>query len=253
MSMSPVIGVTTQVIPHVKWYKYIHALGVEAVEINRRGSALHLNLYFLEKIKRYVEGFDLSVHSGTAGIFQPYESFTKANLATLTAEVDLCRILGARQLVFHLDDGILSPECKKRLKQVFSYAADRGVDMLYESNSVLVAGYVYDFLETFPELKYVLDLGHLNYGYVSGKLGCEIDTFVRQVRKRVVYIHASNNFGAHDENNGLEDGTLDWRHVLDMLDLSNVLKIIIEVRSIEMVEDSKRVLVQYLIKNPPLK
>jgi len=244
--MTPVVGITTQMIRHAKWYKYIRELGFDAVEINRQNSKLHFNLYFLEKVKRYMKGFDLSLHSGTAGIFQPLESFTRANLAVLIAEVDVCRFLGARQFVFHLNDGILSPENKKRLKQVICYAADLGVEMIYESNSALIARYTYDILESFPELGYVLDLGHLNNGYGNGKLGCEIDEFVHSVRDRVIYVHASNNSGKRDEHRGLEDGTLDWRLVLDMLDFSRILKIILEVRSLEMVEASRTELMQYL-------
>lgn len=242
----PAVGITTQVIRKAKWYKDARELGFDAVEINRRNSKLHFNLYFLEKVRRYMEGFDLSLHSGTAGVFQPCESFTRANLAILTAEIDVCRVLGARQLVFHLNDGILSGGDKRRLRQVFSYAADQGVDMLYESNSVLVADDAYDVLKSFPGLGYVLDLGHLNNGCGRGRLGCGIDEFLRRVGDRVVYVHASNNTGKRDEHIGLEDGTLDWRHVLGMLDLSRVSKIIIEVRALEMVEPSRRVLTQYL-------
>jgi sugar phosphate isomerase/epimerase len=66
------------------------------------------------------------------------------------------------------------------------------------------------------------------------------------VKNRVVYVHASGNSGRGDEHLGLGDGTLDWRHVLDMLDLSRILKIIIEVRSLGMVEDSRRDLTEYL-------
>lgn len=246
MCQAPVIGITTQVIRHSKWYKYLRDLGFDAVEINRQSRKLHLNAYFLEKVKRYVQGYDLSIHSGTAGVFQPYESFTKANLAVLNAEVELCRVLGARQLVFHLNDGILSPPDKKRLKDVFAFGADQGVEMAYESNSALVADYACDILESFPDMGYVLDLGHLNNGYGNGKLGCEIDEFVHRVGDRVVYIHASNNSGKQDEHKGIEDGTLDWRHVLDMLDLSAVSKIIIEVRYMEMVEPSRAALSRYL-------
>ena len=249
--MTPIVGITTQVIPQDKWYKYVGELGFDAIEINRQNSKLHFNLFFLEKVKRYLEGFDLSVHSGTSGIFQPFDTFTTANLATLTAEVDVCRYLGARQFVFHLDNGFLSSENKKRLKQVISYGVDLGVDMLYESNSTLVGDYAYDILESFPELGYVLDLGHLNNGYGSGKLGCEIDEFIRQVKNRVVYVHASNNSGQRDEHNGLEDGTLNWRHVLDMLDFSKIMKIIVEVRCLDMVEDSRLDLIRYLAGDFP--
>ncbi len=245
--MAPVVGITTQIVRKAKWYKYVRELGFDAVEINRRNSKLHFNLFFLEKVKKYLEGLDLSVHSGTAGVFQPFESFTRANLATLNAEIDVCRFLGARQLVFHLNDGILPREDKKRLKQVISYATDMGVHMMYESNSTLVAHEAYDILESFPALGYVLDLGHLNNGYRQGKLGCTIHDFIRQVNHRVAYVHASNNSGERDEHNGLESGTLDWRHILDLLDFSRISKIIIEVRSMDMMERSRAELMRYLL------
>lgn len=244
--MIPAIGITTQIIRQAKWYKYVNELGFNTVEINRQNSKLHFNLFFLEKVKRYMKGFDLSLHSGTAGIFQPHENFTKTNLSTLTAEVDVCSFLGARQFVFHLNDGFISLHNKKRLKEVLSYAADSGVEMLYESNSTLVADYAYDVLESFPDLGYVLDLGHLNNGYGGGKLGCALDDFIEQVKARVVYVHASNNYGHRDEHNGLENGTLDWRHVLDMLDLAKIAKIIIEVRHEHMIEESAVALIRYL-------
>ena len=244
--MNQVVGFTTEIIRQAKWYKYVRELGFEAVEINRQNSKLHFNLYFLEKVKRYTKGLDLSVHSGTAGIFQPHEPFTLANLSTLAAEVDVCHILGARQLVFHLNDGFLAPENKERLREVIRHADDLGVAMLYESNCAMVAEYAWDVLESFPEIGYVLDLGHLNNGHGSGKLGCEIDEFVGRVKDRVVYVHASNNSGTRDEHGGLSDGTLDWRSVLDMLDWSRIMKIILEVRFMEMVESSRKDLTDYL-------
>lgn len=247
--MIPAIGITTQVIREAKWYKHVREFGFNTVEINRQNSKLHFNVYFLEKVKRYLSGFDLSVHSGTSGIFQPRESFTKANLATLSAEIDLCKFLGARQFVFHLSDGFLSPDNKKRLHELVSYARDLGVQMLYESNSTLQADHAYDVLGAFPQLGYVLDLGHLNHGYHSGYLGCEIDDFVGQVKNRAVYIHASNNSGRRDEHKGLNDGTLDWRHVLDLLDISKLSKIIIEVRQAHMIEESARELTRFFEDN----
>lgn len=245
--MNPAVGVTTQVIRKSKWYKVIQDLGFDVIEINRQNSKLHFDLYFLEKVRRYMEGYDLSIHSGTSGIFQECETFTRANLAVLRAEIDECRILGARQFVFHITDGFLSPENKKKLRRVISYAADVGVEMLYESNNALVAEYAYDILGSFPELGYVLDLGHLNNGYGRGRLGCGIDEFVRRVKHRVVYVHASNNSGRQDEHNGIEEGTLDWRHVLDMLDMDQISKIIIEVRNLERVETSRQALIGYFV------
>ena len=244
--MTPEIGITTQIIRKAKWYKYIHELGFDTVEINRQNSKLHFNHYFLEKVKRYMRGVNLSVHSGTAGVFQPFESFTRANLATLVAEIDVCRFLGAGQLVFHLGEGFVTPEIKQRLGEVILYAADRGVEMLYESNSTLIADYALDVLGSFPELGYVLDIGHLNNGFGRGKLGYGIDEFMLLVKDRVSYVHASNNSGRRDEHNALDSGTLNWRHVLDLLDLSRVQKIIIEVRHEYMVGNSAAELTRYL-------
>ena len=244
--MIPTVGITTQIIHTIKWYKEIGHLGFKAIEINRRNSKLHFSPYFLEKVKRYLDGYDLSLHSGASGIFQTTESFTQANLAVLIAEIDVCSILGAEQFVFHLNDGILSPENKKRLGEVITYAGDRGVHMLYESNSVLVAEDAFDVLETFPELGYVLDLGHLNNGHGCGKLGCQISDFIGKIKDRVVYVHASNNSGLHDEHKGLDDGTLDWRSILDCMDMSSIGKIILEVRDIGLVERSRQALYDYL-------
>lgn len=247
--MSPVIGITSQVVRKAKWYKYIDALGFEAVEINRQHSKLHFNLYFLEKIKKYMQRYDLSVHSGTAGVFQPNASFTSANLAALTAEIDVCRFLGARQLVFHMTDGFLSTDNKNRMRRVISYAREMDVEMLYESNSTLNADYACHVLDSFPDLGYVLDLGHLNNGRGSGKLGRSVDEFIKQVASRVVYIHASNNSGLRDDHLGLNSGTLDWRRILDMLDLSRISKIIVEVRTLDMVYDSRLALLDYLARD----
>ena len=244
--MIPAIGITTQLIRKAKWYKYILELGFNTVEINRQNSKLHFNHYFLQKVKRYMRGVSLSVHSGTSGVFQPVESFTRANLATLMAEVDVCSFLGAGQMVFHLTDGLMSRENQKRLAEVLDYSRDAGVEMLYESNSTLKAEYAFDVLGNFPELGYVLDLGHLNNGFGRGKLGCGIDDFLRQVRDRVRYIHASNNSGKRDEHNALDSGTLDWRGVLDSLNLARVEKIIIEVRHEYMVGNSATELTRYL-------
>lgn len=247
--MTPIVGITSQVVRQAKWYKCIGELGFKAVEINRRHSKLHFNVFFLEKVKRYMQGFDLSVHSGTAGIFQPYETFTRANLATLTAEIDVCHFLGAQQLVFHMTDGFLSARDKERFRDVICHAEEKGVEMLYESNSTLSSDYTYDVLDSFPELGYVLDLGHLNNGYGSGKLGRPIDEFINRVESRVVYVHASNNSGRRDDHDGLDNGTLDWRWVLDMLDMSRIRKIIIEVRTLDMVEDSRMALLSYFAED----
>ncbi len=255
--MIPKIGITTQIIHESKWYKYLNSLGYKTVEINRRNSKLYFDLYFLEKMKRYIRGYDLSIHSGTRGLFHSNASFTNADLAVLTAELDMCSILGIEQFVFHLNCEMLTLENKKRLEDVINYAADLNIMMMYESDSHFTAHDTYDVLESFNDLGYVLDIGHLNNSSGKRLLGCEMDDFIRNVKNRVVYIHASNNCGTKDDHFGLESGTLDWEHALDLLDLSKVIKIIIEVRNINMVKNSFRYLDHYIMDrfmlNTPLK
>ena len=61
----PKIGVSTQVLHQSKWYKNVDHLGVDTLEINRRNSKLYFNQYFLEKVRRYLEGFHLGLDHGT--------------------------------------------------------------------------------------------------------------------------------------------------------------------------------------------
>ncbi|MEJ2659700.1 MAG: hypothetical protein P8Z73_03095, partial [Desulfobacteraceae bacterium] len=129
----PVIGTTSQVIRSSKWYKSATQLGFKALEINRRDSKLHMNTFFLEKVKRYLEGLEISLHSATTGIFQELESFSQAELSTLQAEVDVCRILGAGELVFHLNANRLDARQSRRLRPVIDYAHDNGILPIYES------------------------------------------------------------------------------------------------------------------------
>jgi sugar phosphate isomerase/epimerase len=244
----PLIGVTSQLIHASKWYKEVTQFGVRAVEINRRHSQLHFNLHFLQKIRVYLEDVDLSLHSATTGILQDLDSFTDAELATLRAEVAMCRFLGARELVFHLNGHSLDAESKRRIDEIIVFARDQGVQMLYESDSMAQGHVTHDVLEHFPDIGYVLDIGHLNTALGRGLLGCSIDEFLRQICHRLVYIHASNNCGTMDEHRGLDDGILDWRRVFDRLDMRRIRKVIIEVRSPEFVAASKRALDDYFAR-----
>jgi sugar phosphate isomerase/epimerase len=242
----PLIGVTSQVIRMSKWYKAVAELGFGAIEINRRNSKLHLSTFYLEKIKRYLHGLQVSLHSATTGIFQALESFTSAELAVLRAEVDVARILGAGELIFHINSNRLDGSKRRKLRPVFDYAHDSGVLPLYESDAGLNAGQVLKVLDMFPDIGYALDLGHLNNGWGRNLLGCRKTTFIEKIKHRVVYLHANNNDGIKDQHYGLEQGCLDWRAVLDRLNIRQIRKIIIEVCSPEYLGDSHRVLRSYL-------
>ena len=244
-SRLPAIGATSQVIRPSKWYKSATQLGFEALEINRRDSKLHLNTFFLEKVKRYLGGMDISLHSATTGIFQELESFSQAELATLQAEVDVCRILGAGELVFHLNANRLDTRQSRRLRPVIEYAHDNGILPIYESNAGMNAKQVFKVLELFPNIGFALDLGHLNNGLGRHLLGSTAEAFIESIKHRTVYIHANNNDGIRDQHLGLDNGSLDWRAVLDRLEINRIRKIIIEVCSADYLDTSRRALSRY--------
>jgi sugar phosphate isomerase/epimerase len=249
----PVIGATSQVIRPSKWYKSATQLGFEALEINRRDSKLHLNTFFLEKVKRYLGGMDVSLHSATTGIFQELESFSRAELATLQAEVDVCRILGAGELVFHLNTNRLDARQSRRLRPVIDYAHDSGILPIYESNAGMNAKQVLKVLDLFPDIGFALDLGHLNNGLGRNLLGSTVDAFIDSIKHRTVYIHANNNDGIGDQHLGLDDGSLDWRGVMDRLDINRIRKIIIEVCSADYLDVSRRALDHYFESHSAIK
>ena len=242
----PIVGFTSQIIRTSKWYKEISQTGLQAVEINRRHSKLHFNLHFLEKVKKYLEGYETSLHSATNGIFQDLEDFTEAELAVLKAEVETARFLGAGEIVFHLNDRWSEGGQRDRLRKIIDQAKERGVAMLYESDSGVRAEDAYEVLEAFPDIGYVLDLGHLNLGIEKNLLGCPLFEFLDRIAPRTVYIHASNNNGRMDQHLGLNQGCLDWTGVMDRLDREKIKKIIIEVRSFEYLAETIITLENYL-------
>ena len=243
--MVPKIGITTSTLDQKTWYAQVRAQPYRVLEIGKRSARMYLDPEWVAKITPRLEGFDLSMHSGTTKVFTSNEQFTTTELEVLKSEIVLCGMIGAKELVFHLKHEVLTDDEAYRLRDVVDFAKEHAVEMLYESNGILVADVALDFLKRFPDVNYVLDLGHLNNGYGRGMLGCTIDDFIGRVRDRVVYVHAHNNPGTSDDHRALRDGTLDWRHVLDLLDPDRVRKIIMEVRTLEDILTSKEDLDAY--------
>ncbi len=231
--MTPKIGINTSTFNQKEWYKEIGKSEYKVLEIGRRNATLYLDPAWINKIKPYLKGFDLSLHSGTVKVFTENVQFTNTELDMLKSEIIICEMIGAKELIFHLKHDKLTKKEASQLRKVLNYAKKHNVEMIYESNGIIVADVALDFLKRFPDINYNLDLGHLNNGYGRGMLGCEIDEFINKIKNRIVYVHAHNNSGKKDEHIALRDGTLDWKHVLNLLDMSVVRKIIMEVKSLD--------------------
>jgi len=249
--MIPKIGLKVENIFHERKDK----IDFEVMEITSKDPKRMFNIKNVMKIKEYLEGKDLSMHTQTSRIFScnnyKIPSFNEAELNVLKAEIIVSKILGIKELVFHLKQKKLTKQEKAKLQEIFDFAEKNKIEMIYESNQKFYSETCLDVLESFPKLKYNLDLGHFNTAIGNKTLGMDLNEFIDKIKSRVVYVHAHNNNGIHDEHNALDNGTLDWKSILDKLDLSKIRKIIMELRTTEEILNTRKLLEEYL-KNKKL-
>ena len=219
----PKLGVSSKPFSSLRQLSSSH---VRVIELNTGMSQLLFS--DIKKVKPLLKGFDISVHSKVTMLFEDDD----AGLETLRSEVRLCTKLGAKELVFHTKHEKLNKDEADKMRDIIEFARLKGVDMLYESNGIIIADVALDFLSRIP-CGYVLDMGHLNNGVGRGMLGMKLDDFLNRIRGRVVYIHANSNNGRKDQHIALRDGTLDWKHVLSELDMGSIRRIISETRTHE--------------------
>lgn len=204
------------------------------------------------RIKDLLKGFDLSWHSKTSRVFSCVErgflEFNKAEINFMISEIIIAGMLGVKEFIFHLKQTKLNDEEKKIIREVIDFAMSKGIVMIYESNKNFSADTTFDFLDNFRDVGYNLDIGHLNTALFHKTLGMDVDEFIDKIKDRVVFIHAHNNYGEKDDHFGLLNGSLDWRGILDKIDLLGVRKIVLEVRDIEEAKESHNFIKDYLNK-----
>jgi sugar phosphate isomerase/epimerase len=246
--MAPKIGLKTDNI----FYEGEDNLNFDVLEITTKDPKFTFNIKKVLKIKEYLKGKDVSMHTQTSRIFScnvhKVPSFNEAELNVLKAEIIVSKILGIKELIFHLKQEKLTKKEKSILKGILLFAKKKNVELIYESNQNLIASTCLDVLASFPKLQYTLDLGHLNTSIGNKTLGMDLNEFIDKIKNRVIYVHAHNNNGLEDEHKSLEKGTLDWKSVLDKLDLSKIRKILMEVRTAEDILNTKKLLEDYFNK-----
>lgn len=207
------------------------------------------NILILLKLKEKFKGKDLSLHSQLGRIFscnkKGFHEFNKAELNILNAEIIMADILGVKQINFHMKEGFLTEEEKEKFQKIINFAKEKGIEMVYESNSFCKAENAIKFLEDFPEVNYCLDFGHINTAIHSEKFGMDLMDFINKIKNRIVHIHAHNNYGDKDAHNSLEQGNFNWREILAKLKNQKLRKIIIENKTKEDTDRSKKLLEKY--------
>ncbi len=207
------------------------------------------NSLILVNLKETFRGKDLSMHSQLSRIFSCRErgipEFADAEMDILRSEIIIAKIIGIKELNFHMKEAELSKDEIKKFNDIINFAKKQNIEMIYE-NYVCSDETILRILKIFPKLNFCLDIGHLNIAIHSGKFNVDLDEFIDKVKSRLVNIHVHNNNGEKDSHKYLGDGNFSWRDLLDKLKEGNLRKIIIENRTKKDRIKSKKLLEKYL-------
>ncbi len=224
------------------------AFPFEGYEFKAFGKGLKPNIIILLKLREMFKGKDLSLHSQLSRIFSCNENgfpeFSEAELNILKSEIIISKIIGIKQINFHMKEEEFTSEEIKKFNEIIKFANECDIEMVYE-NHVCSDEIILRVLKTFPKINFCLDIGHLNVAMHKGDFKMNLEEFVEKVKSRLIHIHAHNNYGEKDEHNSLNSGNFDWNKILSKLKGSNLRKIIIENEAKEDILASKELLESY--------
>jgi sugar phosphate isomerase/epimerase len=219
----------------------------KVLEIKSNDPSIKIRKKKLDGIKEKIKNKDVSMHTQTKRAFTDSKNkiFQEIEIQIIQNEILLCRYLGIKELIFHLKQEKLNKKEKKLFGEILVFAKKNNVEIIYESNGKFKSRTTLDVLRSFPKLNYNLDLGHLNTAIENKTLEMPWEDFIDKVSSRIVYLHLHNNSG-EDDHLGLEEGTLNWRDVLDRLNFNNIRKIIIEVHDYSKMKKEIKLIEDYL-------
>jgi sugar phosphate isomerase/epimerase len=202
----------------------------------------------LDKFKKALKGKDLSMHTQTKRVFtEKDDGIQEMELLVLKSEILACEYLKCKELVVHLKQEKLTSAEVKQFKEIIKFAKQHHVEILYEMNGKFIAKNFLHNLKQFPGLNVNLDIGHLNTAIVNKTLRMPVEEFLKKIKGKVVYLHLHNNDG-EDNHQGLDEGSLDWRNILNQLDIGKVRKIISEVHDYQKMAGEVNLIEEYLEK-----
>ena len=215
--------------PFKSLLKRLCEVTVKHIELPDEG--LHrLNKRRVKKLKEAAEAHNLDfvVHAPWAGIniATPSPDLRRAVLKRLTKSLVLAGQLGCRLWLFHPGSRTgLSPiypgkDWQLNLQSVrtlLRVARREGVVIAIENTpepfpSLMKS--VGDFHRFYKDLEddigMVLDVAHAN-------LNSQIKDFLKQLSKKLVHMHVSDNDGANDLHLGIGHGNIDWENVAKLV------------------------------------
>lgn len=201
--------------------KYIEVLDDGTHDLNKSRIAL-----LKETAKSF--GLTYSVHAPFAdiNIGSPAKPLLNASMKRLKQSLANANDLNAKMWVFHPAQrtgiGQFYPDADyktmfRSIEELYAVGEEYGLNLALENLPhkywflmSTPAEYMRLYKETNLPIGITLDLGH---AHLEG----QIKPFIEQLADKIVHIHASNNFGADDEHNGVEDGTIDYPWFVESL------------------------------------
>jgi sugar phosphate isomerase/epimerase len=216
------------------------------VEIIPKDLDFQFNRKTLDKFKKALSGKERSMHTSTKRVFtETDKKLRELEILILRAEILASEYLGCQELIVHLTQEKLRKTEIKQFEEILRFAKRHNVEIIYEMNKKFNGkNFLYN-LSQFPKLKVNLDIGHLNTAIINKTLKIPVADFIKKINQRIVYLHLHNNEG-EDEHKSLEEGSLDWRSVLNQVDLSKVRKIILELRDYQKMHGDAKLIKEYL-------
>lgn len=239
--MKPKIGIGIRNLKEFSFEKY----PFDCYEFTSKIGGIEPNILKILELKERFKGKDLSLHSQLGRIFSCTDrgcpEFNEAELEILKSEIIISKIVGIKQIIFHMKETEFTKEEIRLFNEVIKFANKKGIELIYE-NHVCSEEIIFKVLETFPEVNFCLDLGHLNLAIQKGKFKINLEEFLEKIKYRLTNIHAHNNDGMEDSHNSLDEGNFPWGSFLDRLKNKNLKKIIVECKKEEDCLKSKKLL-----------
>ena len=228
------------------FYEGPNKINLNVMEITSKDKNFGFRKKDLGKIKKKLKGKYLSIHTQTKRVFtEKNNTLRDLEIATLRVEILASAYLNCKELIVHLKEDKLTENEVKTFSEILEFSRKKNVEILYEPNGNFNGrNFLYN-LSKFPKLNVNLDLCHLAMAVQNRSLGMDLNDFLDKVKDRVVYVHASG----YDDEEGhlpLHKGKLDWKAVLNKLNLSRIRKIIIELHNFEEFDKTRKQIEDYL-------
>jgi hypothetical protein len=131
------IGLSTKCFPRDKWMQGFNKTGLKTVEINFEASEFPSKVvHARNEVKPWNTYFKTSAYSSAGKLFSDNKNLKKSQEQRLLGEVNLCKAVGARELVITLDDEIFHKRTTVNfVKRLNRRAVFSGVQLLIANNA----------------------------------------------------------------------------------------------------------------------